>query len=345
MTDMAHLFSNTTRCALVLVCLCQCCCSAKPSLLDRFVKFIDDFNRRYENGTHEFERRFEIFKMNLERIEKLNTPYREGDSAVFGINKFSDLSQEEFAAQYLDDLRPVKLSGDTALRFQSEKPSGRKGIAPSLLPKKIDWRARGKISPIKNQGRCGACWAFAAAEVVESAFAIKHNISAPQLAVQQLIDCSDKNYGCSGGDICIALDYIKMTGITFQKNYPLTDNDGTCHTLRPAEEVINITSYTCNKYVGTEDEILHILATTGPVSAAVDASTWNNYVGGIIKFHCLNDINHAVDIVGYDLTGPVPYYIVRNSWGTDFGMDGYMYIKVGSNLCGIAEEVSEVHLW
>ncbi|KAL8605557.1 hypothetical protein ACOMHN_031494 [Nucella lapillus] len=300
-------------------------------------------------------------------------------------------------------------------------------------------REEGVVSPVKNQGQCGACWAFSATEMVESAVAIAHNSSAPWLAVQQLIDCSRRNSGCGGGDICVALDYIKTAGISYEENYPLTDHDGTCRSLSPSDKVVRIASATCRRYfndekgvvitqllgsfienvataqnifaglmslieplepakclpkenivsclmdncnvmrgkkggletlirdeqphlldvhgedfrrgpcstcwplyVGQEGTMLHLLATVGPVSVAVDASTWNNYVGGVVQFHCSNNTNHAVDIVGYDLTGSVPYYIVRNSWGEDFGMGGYLYIKVGGNLCGIAEEVANV---
>nr|KAG5711673.1 hypothetical protein BaRGS_016855 [Batillaria attramentaria] len=162
-------------------------------------------------------------------------------------------------------------------------------------------------------------------ETIESAYAIKHNTSAPSLAVQELIDCSKKNYGCKGGDICLALNWVKGHGITYEKYYPLLDKDEDCKPIPPMADVVQISDFSCPSYVGKEDGILNILANHGPVAAAVDATTWNNYVGGIIRFHC-----------------SVPYYIVRNSWGTGFGMDGYLYIKIGDNLCGIAQEVSSV---
>lgn len=89
--------------------------------------------------------------------------------------------------------------------------------------------------------------------------------------------------------------------------------------------------------VGNENDILRLLAYHGPVAVAVNALTWQYYIGGVIQFHCSGgpyDINHAVQIVGYDRTAPTPHYIVRNSWGTAFGNKGYLYLAIGSNVCG-----------
>lgn len=305
------------------------------------MRFIEKYNKPYKNGTDEFQQRFEVFKANLLQIEELNKPYRQDDSAVFGITEFSDMTQTEFKERYLSDLRlPTLRAHGTTLLFRTEGREAYHRI--KALPQTVDWRKKGAVTAVKNQGTCGACWAFAAAELIESAYSIKHNVTAPSLAVQELIDCSDKNYGCKGGDICLALDWVKVKGITTEQVYPLTDKDGVCQQVSPEAEVVKIIDFSCPSYVSNENAILDLLATRGPVSVAVDASTWNNYVGGIIRFHCEDNINHAVQIVGYDLTGPVPYYIVRNSWGTGFGLDGYIYIKIGGNLCGIAQEVSSV---
>lgn len=90
--------------------------------------------------------------------------------------------------------------------------------------------------------------------------------------------------------------------------------------------------------------MLKELAFHGPLAVAVDATSWQDYLGGVVQFHCENNRNHAVQVIGYDLTGEVPYYIVRNTWGTAFGINGYLHIAVGRNLCGMAEEVSSLDL-
>ncbi|WAQ98696.1 CATO-like protein [Mya arenaria] len=164
-------------------------------------------------------------------------------------------------------------------------------------------------------------------------YAIATGKAPTPLAVQEVIDCAYPNWGCSGGDTCVALDWMTKAV------YPLRDESDFCTIITNKTRGIKV-------FVKglPEDRLLELLQ-SGPVVAAVDAKTWQNYQGGIIQYHCESHINHAVQIVGYDLTGPVPYYIVRNSWGTDFGHSGYLYIKVGDNLCGIAEEVSTVSVY
>lgn len=93
-----------------------------------------------------------------------------------------------------------------------------------------------------------------------------------------------------------------------------------------------------------EHEMIKLLSNHGPLVAAVDASTWQHYLGGIIQYHCFNELNHAVQITGYDLRGQIPYFIVRNTWDTGFGLNGYLHIAIGNNLCGIAEEISTIDL-
>lgn len=99
------------------------------------------------------------------------------------------------------------------------------------------------------------------------------------------------------------------------------------------------------RYKGVEDLILYQIANHGPVTVAVNALLWQNYLSGVIHYHCNSEyLNHAVQIVGYDLTAEIPHYIVRNSWGTDFGDNGYLYIAIGSNMCGIAYEVASIDI-
>lgn len=100
-------------------------------------------------------------------------------------------------------------------------------------------------------------------------------------------------------------------------------------------------------YVNNEEKILHRLANYGPVTVAVNALLWQHYLNGIIQYHCDGSVvhlNHAALIVGYDRSGPIPYYIVQNSWGTEYGIDGYLKIAYGNNVCGIANQVATVQV-
>uniref|UniRef100_A0A0B7ATW9 Peptidase C1A papain C-terminal domain-containing protein n=2 Tax=Arion vulgaris TaxID=1028688 RepID=A0A0B7ATW9_9EUPU len=272
----------------------------------------------------------------------MNKAYNNSHQAVYGINKFADLTQEEFKAQYLTGL---KRNG--CMRKQhfasAVTPKDLKSLG---IPQKFDWREKGVLTGIRNQESCGACWSFSVVETMESMYAItyKSNFSTPELSVQQLIDCDYDNSGCKGGDICKAAVWAHLNGVVNESLYPLTDQSDNCKTPPVSVPRIYVADYACDSFQGQEIEMLKLLAQHGPIAVAVDATTWHNYIGGIIQFHCSSNINHAVQIVGYDLTGDVPYYIIRNSWGADFGDHGFIYIKYGENLCGLTVEVSHLNV-
>lgn len=255
-----------------------------------------------------------------------------------GMSRFSEMTFQEFKEWYLSDLQPVVKA------LNQTRTVTLKELRRLNIPNKLDWRTHlnySIISPVKNQKKCGGCWAFSTVETVESMYAKATGQPPPDLSVQQVIDCAADNEGCSGGDTCTALRWMVNSGTPLMTNaeYPLTDESNLCKT-RPSSSVgVKVKHYSC--FSNNESLILQLLQ-NGPVVAAVDATTWNNYQGGIIQYHCESRLNHAVQIVGYDLTGEVPFYIVRNSWGTDFGHDGYLYIKIGVNMCGIGTEISIV---
>ncbi|XP_045203881.2 cathepsin O-like [Mercenaria mercenaria] len=261
------------------------------------------------------------------------------NGAKNGLTKFSDLSFAEFKELYLSDLQP------------SVKPFNHTRIIPVQqlrklpIPDRLDWRTYlnySIISPVKNQKKCGGCWAFSTVETVESMVAKATGNAPPNLSVQQVIDCASNNAGCEGGDTCRALSWMvdSKTPLVSDALYPLTDESNFCKIEPNDTKGTQVKDYQCYKHV-SEDKVLQLLQ-GGPLVAAVDATTWYNYQGGVIQYHCDAFVNHAVQIVGYDLSGEVPYYIVRNSWGADFGHDGFLYIKIGENVCGIASEISTV---
>lgn len=261
------------------------------------------------------------------------------NGAKMGPTKFSNFSFSEFKELYLNDLQPsVKLLNHTRVIPVHQ-------LRKLEILQKLDWRTYlnySIISPVKNQKKCGGCWAFSTVETVESMVAKTTGSSPPSLSVQQVIDCSSNNEGCQGGDTCTALKWMvnTKTPLVSDIHYPLTDESNFCKIEPNKTKGVQVKNYKCYRHV-SEDKVLQLLQ-TGPLVAAVDATTWYNYQGGIIQYHCDAFINHAVQIVGYDLTGEVPFYIVRNSWGNDFGHEGYIYIKIGANVCGIASEISTV---
>lgn len=218
-------------------------------------------------------------------------------------------------------------------------------VIPYDIPQRFDWRDQNAVSSIRDQGECGACWAYSIATTVESMVVIKTNRTLCEFSTQQLVDCST-NRGCDGGDICSTIEWMSKMNVSLEtiKDYPSESIAGDCRSDSRRNGVRIRTDHLCENLVGNEHQVIRMIANHGPVIATVDASTWQNYLGGIIQYHCFNNRNHAVQITGYDLTGDIPYYRVRNTWNLDFGVNGYVHIAIGDNLCGIAEEISSLDL-
>lgn len=305
-----------------------------------FALYVQKFHKSYLPGTAEYAKRLSIFKESLERIKLKNKDRNHPDDAWWGLNEFSDLTPEEFKQMMSKKKTERKNLHHKHLLRRAAGTVNFKNM--TKLPQFVDWRKRGIITPVKSQNKCGACWAFSTVETLESMNALKTG-TLTELSVQQVIDCATGlNHGCDGGDTCDALDwmYEKKVKIVTEKQYPLTDEQGDCKIIKAKKGVQLKFNYTCEKLVGAEEEMVKLLAVHGPLVVSVDSSTWQDYLGGIIQYHCEDDNDHAVQIVGYDLTGDIPYYIVRNSWGTGFGIQGYLKIAIGKNLCGIADQVS-----
>ncbi|XP_078061347.1 cathepsin O, partial [Mustelus asterias] len=189
---------------------------------------------------------------------------------------------------------------------------------------------------------CGGCWAFSVVESIESSCAIKGG-HLELLSTQEVIDCSYRDAGCKGGSPISALMWLNQSKAKLVKEsvYPFNAKTGICHYFSRSTLGVSITGYKAYSFRYNEDIMMEKLLEWGPLVAVVDAVSWQDYLGGIIQHHCSQEkSNHAVVITGYDTTGDIPYWIVRNSWGTKWGIDGYVYIKMGKNVCGIADSVA-----
>jgi cathepsin H len=255
-------------------------------------------------------------------------------SVKLELNQFADLSFNDFSRLYLTD--PQKCSATIG----NHRHSGRS------LPKSIDWRNNGVITPVKNQEECGSCWTFSTTGCLEAHHAIAtHQLIS--LSEQQLVDCAGNfnNNGCGGGLPSQAFEYIMYNGgIERESDYPYKGRDGKCRynssmVAATVKDVVNITQ-------GSEDEMMDAVANHGPVSIAFDVNfLFQFYSHGIYKGWLCNKgekhVNHAVLVVGYNVTrSGEEYWIVKNSWGSDWGMDGYFWIEKGTNACGLADCVS-----
>ncbi|XP_043481751.1 cathepsin O-like [Leptopilina heterotoma] len=328
--------------------------------LKLFKSYVVRFNKSYRHNPDEYDKRFYRFQKSLRHINKMNDLRTSVNSAYYGLTQFSDLSEEEFMKLHLRPDISVRSAkhvisphyhshrSDESIS-QSRVTQRLKRALNNEIPIKFDWRMKNLITPVKAQGSCGACWAFSTIEVAETMFALK-NGTLHSFSVQEMIDCAENgNFGCDGGDICSLLSWLikKKVEIFPEVSYPLTRRTEQCKFNKTVSknEGIKISEFTCDNFVGAEEELLNSIATHGPVAAAVNALSWQNYLGGVIQFHCdgaFSNLNHAVQIVGYDNSAPTPYYIVRNSWSTFFGDMGYLYIAIGNNMCGIANQVSSI---
>jgi C1A family cysteine protease len=296
----------------------------------KFVEFETKFQKNY--ATHaERQSRLEIFADNLLLVDEMNQAH---DGAVFGVTKFMDLTPREFKYLYLTATPSNEFKNDDQMMDIDVK-------GPADLPATIDWRnTAGVITPVKNQEQCGSCWAFSATEAIESAWVLANNTQ-QILGPQQIVDCDHNDGGCGGGNTNTAYEYvIKAGGQETAKDYPYTGQNGACK-FHSSEVAAKITSF---KYISTSAKqelgtMLTYVGTKGPVSVCVDAAPWQYYNGGVLK-SCGDQVDHCVQVVGYDTMSSLDVWLVRNSWGADWGEKGYIYIERGKNLCDIAGDVT-----
>uniref|UniRef100_A0A672ZUE1 Cathepsin F n=1 Tax=Sphaeramia orbicularis TaxID=375764 RepID=A0A672ZUE1_9TELE len=293
-------------------------------LLGQFKEFMVKYNKVY-SSQEETDRRLQIFHENLRTAEKIQS--LDQGSAEYGVTKFSDLTEEEFRSSYLNPL----LSQWTLHRPMKPAPP-----AKEPAPASWDWRDHGAVSSVKNQGMCGSCWAFSVTGNIEGQWFLK-NGTLLSLSEQELVDCDGVDQACRGGLPSNAYEAIeKLGGLETESDYSYTGRKQRCDfTSGKVAAYIN-SSVELSK---DEKEIAAWLAENGPVSVALNAFAMQFYRKGVshpLKIFC-NPwmIDHAVLMVGYGARNGVPFWAIKNSWGEDYGEQGYYYLYRGSNACGI----------
>jgi len=310
-------------CGLVLV-------QARTELDSQWEDFKSKYMKEYE--VFEEETRRAIWEDNHDFIERHNAAYEAGiETYSVGENEHSDLTNMEFASM-LTGLQTMELT-ETAEMFEP--------VDYSDVRATVDWRTDGYVTPVKNQGRCGSCWAFSATGSLEGQHYKKtgHLVS---LSEQQLVDCSSANYGCKGGWVYKAFDYIKTHhGIASESAYPYKGVKGHCH-FHTNDAVATLTGWV-HVRGGSETDLQAAVSQKGPISVAIDASHrgFQMYKHGV--YHDSNcsprNLNHAVLVVGYGQETGGKYWLVKNSWGRSWGNQGYINMaKDRHNHCGIASQ-------
>jgi C1A family cysteine protease len=294
---------------------------------DLFVRFQHEHSKFY--ATHEeFSVRYAVFKSNLDLADFY--AQREEGSATYGVTKFMDLTPEEFTTYYKGALPVTELP----VAAVAEK------LPEVTLPTSFDWRDKNAVTPVYNQGQCGSCWAFSATETVESYHFLAGN-SMISLSMQQVVDCDTTCYGCQGGWTYEAYQYLMSAGGQDTYNsYPYTAETGNCQ-FNPNNIGAKISGWQYVTQTKDETQMANYMYANGPLSICVDASSWQFYTSGVIK-SCGDQIDHCVQATGFSTQSGTPAWNVRNSWGTDWGLQGYLYVERGNDVCGIAEVVTSV---
>eukprot|EP01133_Synstelium_polycarpum_P008003 gene8003-9399_t len=294
-------------------------------------------------ASHEFSQKFAVFKKNMDFVQEWNS---KNSQTVLGLNVFADITNEEYQKVYLGT--KIDMSGAEMVADNMNKVFG-------VQANTVDWRTKGAVTPIKNQGQCGGCWSFSTTGSTEGAHQ-QSTGNLVSLSEQNLIDCSKSfgNMGCDGGLMTAAFEYIIANkGIDTEASYPYTAKTGKKCKYTAANNAATITSYV-NVTTGSETD-LATKATAGPVSVAIDAShnSFQLYSSGIYyeKACSATQLDHGVLVVGFGSGSPSDasvdatdnYWIVKNSWGTSWGVAGYIFMsKDRSNNCGIANTLQVI---
>jgi len=320
---------------IILVLLLSACVLAKVSHHDKalqktFLNWMTEHGKTYSNA-EEFAHRMEVFATNLEYIENWNN--NPSSTFTLAMNQFGDLTHQEFKDRYLN------------LRF-AQRP---KNTDPALLnvkdlPDTWDWRKLGAVTAVGNQEQCGSCWAFSVTGTVEGC----HKITTGKLVAlsqQQIVDCDTTDDGCDGGLMDNAFQYVmKNGGLDSLACYPYQGQEGNTCGYNKSCCVSTLTSF---KDVTTGSESALQAATyLVPVAIGLDASpfSFQYYSSGVYYDPTCSstELDHSALTVGWGVTSNgTDYWIVKNTWGTSWGMQGYILMaRNKGNSCGVATMAS-----
>lgn len=322
-------------------------------------QFKAKYKKHYTSDADE-QARYDIFQASKIRVAKLN---QLNGQPAFDINWMSDRRPEE---QYKKGL---KKPAD----FKATAPV--KKFAAPRNPSSIDWRFTEAVTSIKNQGQCGSCWAFSATEATESQLALTTGgLYRIDLSPQQITSCAPSTgtygcLGCNGGFTEGAYEYLKTVPglansfyIPYEQSLTASTATMACPTAEvqamngPYEQLTGgyaaVTGYSyavppCTSGACMTQDLNGLAAALeeSPISVCVNAGVWNDYTGGVLTSAACGDMgadsqDHCVMAVGFNATAPTPYWIVRNSWASTWGQQGYIYLEMAKNTCGLADDAT-----
>ena len=300
-------------------------CLALSEIESSFLSFISEYGRNY-GSLEEYGLRLAQFVRTHREIEEHNA---KESSFKLGHNKFSDWTIEEYEA-----LLTSKPDDDVS----SNESTSEFSVVGDAVP--IDWRSKGAVNPIKDQGACASCWAFSANAAVEGAWAIKTG-TLYDLSQQYLMDCNKGCRGCNGGAPSSSYVFLQKNTHIEQSEYPYTAEDGTCQSDSKTHTDVQTKGYKSISY--NHPDLMKDALANQPLSVFVDGSSavFRTYSSGIFNSpDCGVFSNHCTDVVGWGIEGDTEFWIMRNSWGTSWGEKGYMRLEIisGPGVCGIHKQ-------
>ena len=296
-----------------------------------------------------------IFESEKLNVEKHNALYAAGESTYWlKLNAFSDLTNEEWrtsflmSQKYVDQSAQSRKQNDDAAASTSKWRFEHTEVTDGTS---IDWRDHGVVGAVQNQGSCGSCWAFGAVESLGDRFAIATNASSPVLSPEDLVSCDELSLGCLGGFISMAWRYIESVGVVTERCFPYAAGEGNAPPCPPKGQCVSKSAEykkyrTSDHYrLDTVEDIQKAIMTGGPVEGGFEVhQSFMHYKSGVYsrewwKFWDPELGGHAIKIIGWGNQNGTDYWLVANSWGTDWGLDGYFKIKKGVNECDIESSV------
>lgn len=319
---------------ILALILSNYCLIPQENLEKSFQDFIKKYKKHYETPS-EYKKRFEIFKSNLQKIKSLQKKYTHG----IGITKFTDMTEDEIFNKQYDDFIEYDDSYISNLNVKD-------------VPEEFDFRKTGSVCPVQNQGACGSCFIFASVGVLEHIYKEKYG-TLLKFSEKYILDC-DINSSCDGGSLDTVYNFVNRTGYLYEakdyKKYDAKKDDSECPGKTEKAHDIKINGWKAANFTDNVEKMKLHLYTNGPSYMGVNATGMhlNYYTHGIIEVdNCgknYTESDHGVLVVGWGKEKDTPYWIVKNSWGDDWGEDGYFRVKMGLDICR-AESRIKFLLW